>query len=476
MNAAASINSKVRDYLAEMPPQHRLTLFRAIEKARLVGAADHVQMFLLDELRVVLNSLGEDAPRALSASRIFFNAVEHYLVDERPSVKIPGRISRGTLQSIWTWIERDVATDDVKSYTAALVEEYVSKGSSENTLSENEMAGFFRQSVMRLVVQARDEAQQSPEKRRRLAAQIGDERCVQELEDVIEIMQNAQALENLRRSLPAKIDPSNPDDVGVVAATIVRAGSIGTGFAGHACILIRERMDSAAKLPRLAALAVGTPDLKIVMGSPFGALVELALSDADIAVQRVLSSFDLMEKQQQGPAALKEYHLLSRNLRATFDLDNVPCDWSRRLAELRMKISQRLERELGDLLPTLRRSVRTMRSFANRPLVKPDIIDVERSRMLIEIFDVSRLAVSELALNELVQRVRSEVESYFQAATQALIDEVRSSSGDRLVICQAYATAAVKLAESLYGQAHAAVLRKSFDVASGVTGGGRSLA
>jgi hypothetical protein len=199
-----------------------------------------------------------------------------------------------------------------------------------------------------------------------------------------------------------------------------------------------------------------------------GRIIDVVLSDIEWAAHKVLTALNRNDMRFSGAQPLRDYNILSRQLRASIDLDSQPSDWSRRLMDIRTRISARLATEIAELSPLLRRCARPLRAFSSRVPSRPDDIDVERARMLIEVFDVARLASAELALNELVARTRNDIEAYVESATTSLIDDLRADlPPERREIAIAHAVAAVRLHDALFGPARAALVRRAFENAAG---------
>jgi hypothetical protein len=467
MQDASSGKSKIRAYLAELPPATRSVLFAALERARASGTADPIHDFILAELRDVVVALGESAPRFPSPSRMFFRPVEPFLIDEVLPTKVPGRVARPALERIWAWIGEHVAQDDVRTMEFALVKGGLDRPKGDHDREIEDAADLFRTAVLRRLAPRLAEARESPETKRRIAGYVGGGRNFDELEDIYEILGSRQRLDEIAVALPDAVDPADPDHV-------VRVASIFKGLepgriAWYAAGLIADRIDGKAKLPRLAAVLVGTDDPKPIAAAPAGRLVDLALSELERLSEVVVAMLNGPRNGVSPVAQLRDYNLIARQLRAAIAVDANPCDWTRHLLAIRTRISGRLAKDLGELPVLLRRCVKPLRGFAGRPPVRPDEVDLDRACVLIELFDVARLAANELALNELVTRTRTEIEAYVDAATNALADDIRTTarSDPKRDVVLAHASSAIRIVEVLFGGPQAALLRRSYEVAAG---------
>lgn len=460
-----TVSSKLRAYLAELSPAARAMLMVGLDRARADGAADPIHDYIANALRDVVADNDETVQRVADPSRLFFAAIEDFLIDDVLPTKLTGRIARGSLDRIWTWLADHVAVDDIRALKAAIT---AARPVSDLDEDFEDTATHFRTAVMRQVSSWLAQAATSPESRRRIAGYIGGDRNFEELEDIHAIMALRPQIVTIAALLPERIDTNDPEHVAAIAAAMARAGADGGRLASYAAILVHGRVDVVARLPRIVAAALGTEDTRLIVAAPIGRIIDVVLSDIEWAQQKVLAALNSTEIGLSAAQPLREYNILSRQLRASIGLDSQPSDWSRRLMDIRTKISARLATEIAELPPLLRRCARPLRAFSSRVPTPPDEIDVDRARMLIEVFDVARLASAELALNELVTRTRNDIEAYVESATTSLTDDLRADQlPERREIAIAHAAAAVRLHEALFGAARAALVRRSFENAAG---------
>src|SRR3954447_7892960 len=109
MAASALPVDRLREYLRVLPPGARALLIGELERAVLRGDEIPGGAVLLQEVRAAVRESGERAPRIGNPARLFYKPAAPFLTDAHPERKTPGRISRGSLEPIWTWISRDLA-------------------------------------------------------------------------------------------------------------------------------------------------------------------------------------------------------------------------------------------------------------------------------------------------------------------------------------------------------------------------------
>lgn len=461
-----SKTEQIRSFIFELPADSRLSLLRALDRARLKGERDPVKDLLMDAMRDVVRHSAKEVPRVYTASRLFFEPLEDFFTNEDLPTKLPGRISRKNLGRIWMWIERDVAPNDAAAISLELLQSSLAAGMDAVVRDFGE---HFRDRILSRLQTTLGIMNATPEGRRRLAGLVGGDRALEDLEDTVAILEHDASLQALRKALPTKIEPNEPDDVATCASILARSRAVDSRLCAYAAMLIAKRVDGSARLPRLAIATAGSSMFQIVLASPGGALIDIALSDLEALVIRFEAALTGSQQfDKASPASIvREYNLLSRNLRAALDFDNERSPASVRILDLRGQISKGVTQALGELQPLLRRCAKPMRAFGNKTPTKPDAMDVDRAFMLLELFDACRLAVSELAINELIQRMRSDIEGYLDNACDSLTQELRTQTGQKQTVALEHARSASKLVEALHGKARAGVVRKSFEVASG---------
>src|SRR5579871_4579222 len=111
---------RLREYLAQLPPQSQALLMREFERAIERGEDTSVATFVLEQLRQIVRGTDEyAAPRVDDPARLVFRPLEPFLVDGN-FPRRPGQIRRLSLLSIWQWLQRDGAPEAAMQFQAAL--------------------------------------------------------------------------------------------------------------------------------------------------------------------------------------------------------------------------------------------------------------------------------------------------------------------------------------------------------------------
>src|ERR1700731_2681852 len=122
---------RLRDYLAQLPPQSQALLMREFERAIERGEDTTVATFVLEQLRKIVRGTDEEArPRTDDPARLLFRPLEPFLVDGNLPVR-PGQVRRASLLPVWQWLIRDGAPAQAREFEAALARVTASGATSD---------------------------------------------------------------------------------------------------------------------------------------------------------------------------------------------------------------------------------------------------------------------------------------------------------------------------------------------------------
>src|SRR5580692_8379357 len=107
---------RLRDYLAQLPPQSQALLMREFERAIERGENTTVATFVLELLRKIARGTDEEArPRTDDPARLLFRPLEPFLVEGNVPLR-PGQIRRAALQPVWQWLIREGAPEQAQEF------------------------------------------------------------------------------------------------------------------------------------------------------------------------------------------------------------------------------------------------------------------------------------------------------------------------------------------------------------------------
>src|SRR3984885_5732042 len=126
---------RLRDYLAQLPPQSQALLMREFERAIDRGEETTIATFVLEQLRKIARGADGDArPRTDNPTRLLFRPLEPLLVEGNVAVR-SGQIRRSSLLPVWQWLVREGAPVLASGFEAALA-----RGPESGTSPEIEAA------------------------------------------------------------------------------------------------------------------------------------------------------------------------------------------------------------------------------------------------------------------------------------------------------------------------------------------------
>src|ERR1019366_8760405 len=105
--------ARLRDYLAQLPPQSQALLMREFERALERGEDTTVATFVLEQLRKIVRGTDEETrARIDDPARLLFRPLEPFLVEGNAPVR-PGQIRRTSLLAVWQWLRSEEHTSEL---------------------------------------------------------------------------------------------------------------------------------------------------------------------------------------------------------------------------------------------------------------------------------------------------------------------------------------------------------------------------
>jgi hypothetical protein len=451
---------RLRNFLRELKPGARALLIGELERGLLRGEGISGAEMILAELRRSVRDGNSQAPRFGDPARLFFKPLEPFLVDDAADHKHRGRIARSALAPIWLWISNALMPEDARAYSEQ-VEEALLSG---DTARAEHVARVFQDRAVRAIPKRLAEIGGDERELRRLGAQIGTPRPLEDVEIVRGILDSRDGLAMLGSRLPGLIRSLAGPQLDSVQALVDSPHGAKSDLFLYSLVLVMSRLAAPWQLIRLATKAAGGDDAARIAETPYALTVNIVIDEVERRVREL--SADL--KSGRGVAVavlLKDIHDAVRGLRSELDLP-VESPWGRRLAAVRAEISKVLSAEI-ELMPG--RVRRLMRPRPAKDIVANSVLDVDEvneTEALIGFVVACRNYASELAINEVTQRTFSELQKCLDTGTRTLLDALRASSGGERSFRQSQVDAAVRFCGKVFGQEYASLLSKAAEVAS----------
>jgi hypothetical protein len=454
----AGLPERLRSYLRELPRGALTLLALELERAAARGDAIPGGEGLLEEVRGALRESGQPATRAGDPTRLFFGALEPFLINDDPAHKRPGRVARSVLTPIWSWICRDLMPAEAKTYSAEAARAAADPGACER------LARDFRKCVVAKIESALAAARADERMRRRLTGQIGTPNALEDARALLTILSAANLFAQIESRLPAQIRNLTDTQLDNVKSLLDQAVGSRPDVLPYALVLTMGRLAVPWQLIRLAVKEVETDDAIRIAGSHYAVAVTIVLSEIERTVATLKSDLD-RGATSAAASLIKIIHDCARGLRTELDLSGDSA-WARRLAAVRSDVSGVLRRQVESASGRVRRLLRLRPLSEIAPDSALDADDVDEAEALVELVGVCRLYASELAINEMTLRTYTELQQYLDTGTQSLLDSLRQAGDAERRFLQSQVDSAVRFCAKVFGPAHAAVLAKAADLAA----------
>lgn len=462
------ITSKVRLYMESLSPTARAMLVRSLRASQAAGdLPNELILAAIDGLDIAEEPIAPAAPAAAAVpaglpgepwsqrlEAAFFTPLSPFLVDEVVATHQTGRIARAHLPAIWTWIRRDVVSDDYERAIAA--------DPLDPRADVAPIARKFRRDAMARVVEVMREAGVDPKVRQKVIGHVGGEGAYRSLVDAVYVLQNEGAFANLFGQLPHNItvfDMAEPSRVADVIRASIEQVQLTLEWVAAAVL---ARTNNPAVLAHLACRLAASSDPRLVAGSRFGVLIDCLIGQLERYAALARARGNDPESRRRFVTDLRSYHEVTKNLALTLPTESVSA-WFRRLGGVRVAMSETVARVIEAAPGLVRRALRVEAAAGEIPArFDPDAYDDAEFAVRVSI--EARLAAESLAVNELVGRTRKQVETTLEVISGKLLADLKSSPVlDRRVMTDA-ADAAIRLAALVFGEDYAAVMRKSRDL------------
>ncbi|MHC2463723.1 hypothetical protein [Bradyrhizobium embrapense] len=451
---------RLKDYLAQLPPQSQALLMRELERAVERGDDVAIANLVLEQLRKIVRGAEQDEqiqPRSDDPARLLFRPLEPFLAETNFPTR-PGQLRRASLLPIWQWLAREGAPEAAREFETALAAATES-GPMEIAARKFQLAAA--EAIIKVAGPTQDE-----DDRQRALARVGPPSVVEDLLPIGLVLQAREALETLGSRLPSQIRVFSDSQI-ASAMEALKLPSLQTPqLLPFALSLIAQRLAAPWQLIRLAVKMAASDDELRVAATPYGIAVTIALHDLSFVAACLRTDikrghFDYVGDQ------LKTLHDGVRGLRTELDLRN-DSTWGRQLTSVRADTSNALQSEIDSVPGRVRRILRQRADKDITAGARIDQSEVEDAAALIDFVAVCRTYASELAINEVTLRTFSDLQHYVEQATEGLVQSLRGGEPRVRAFRQQQVKAAIRFCEVLFGHDYASLMNRAAENA--VTG------
>jgi hypothetical protein len=446
---------RLRDYLAQLPPQSQALLMREFERAIERGEDTTVATFVLEQLRKIVRGTDEQVrPRTDNPARLLFSPLEPFLVEGNVPLR-PGQIRRASLTPVWQWLVREGASDQARAFEEALSRP---DSGSAIEIAVRKLQLAAADAILKIAVRGTDQ--------RRALARVGPPDVIEDLLPIGSVLQAREAIDGLNSRLPSFLRIFGDPQIASVGEALNVPSLQTPQLLPFALSLVMQRLTAPWQIIRLAIKMAASDDEIRVAATPYGVAVSIALHDLSCLAATLRADI------RRGHFAnvtefLKTLHDGVRGLRTELDLRQDSA-WGRQLASIRADISNALQSEIDSVPGRVRRLLR-QRADKDIPAgAQLDTTEVDETAALIDFVAVCRTYASELAINEVTLRTYSDLQHYVEQSTEALVQSLRASVGKNRAYRQMQVAAAIRFCEVLFGHDYASLMSRAAENA--VTG------
>jgi hypothetical protein len=443
---------RLRDYLAQLPPQSQALLMREFERAIERGEDVAVASFVLGQLRTVVRKTDDQArPRTDDPARLTFQPLEPFLVEGSVSPR-PGQIRRASLPPIWQWLVRDGAPEAFKEFEAALAHLRESGTASELDKAVRKFQLVASETIAKIAAPA-------PGDKQRALARVGPPDVIEDMLPAGSILGAHEALDIISGRLPGYLRVLGESQIVSVTASLNVPCLQSPSVLPFALSLVMQRLSAPWQIIRLAINAAASDDEARVAATAYGVAVTMALHDLSCVVARLRAD---IKRGQFGNVAeyLKTIHDGVRGLRTELDLRN-DSPWGRQLTSIRADISNALQSEIESVPGRVRRLLRQRADKDISAASRLDPTEVDETVDLIDFVAVCRTYASELAINEVTLRTFSDLQHYVEHSTEALVRSLRAADSRARAFRQTQVKAAIRFCDVLFGHDYASLMSRA---------------
>lgn len=458
---------RLREYLKNLKPEARAMLIAELERSLLHGDESAGSGRVLQELRRLARAPEQSAPRIGEAARLFFAPLEPFLIDDRADHKHIGRIARVSLEPIWMWIGRDLIATEANELTKE-IKRALTDG---DRAKADQWVHTFHECAIQKMREAVKNVGNDEKARRRLAAQVGTPRAMDDLDTILSIFSLRFILADLPRRMPVHIRNFERDQVDHVRSVLDSAAAqTSLEIAGmrkpdvflYGAIAVMNRLEAPWQVIRMATRAAGTDEVARIAETPYAVVVKVVLNDIECLVPMLHAE---LKAGRPVVSMLKDIHDTARGLRAEMNL-SVDSPWTRQLAAMCSEVSNLLRPEIETIPGRVRRLLRPRLAADIVPGSRLDEVDVSEVEAKVDFVCACRHYAAGLALSEVTLRTFTELTQYLESATKLLLDSLRQAADEDRPYRQSQIDAAIRFTKTALGAEYAGLLAKAADVAA----------
>jgi hypothetical protein len=337
---AMALADRIQEFLQRLTPMTRGNLLTELERLETCGDEMPGSAEILAKLRAEFRKDGSPQNRAGNPSRYFFAPLEQLLVDGAPEHANSGRIQRGSLVTIWEWINRDLLPTMARDYVQKIEESI----GTNNQREARQVASTFQTKVVKYLENTLGSPDGANQTRAKLATYTASHAAYDDLARILCVLRARDALAKFNEALPASIARFDDARVSKITALLDALGKTHADAVPFGLAMVAERLKAPWQLIRLATKAAPGKNAADIAATPYAVAVSMVLDRLDD--MRTALRFALKtERVFVAKQILTDIYDMEYALQVRIDLLD-QSDWGERLRNLMSAIAVLVEAEV----------------------------------------------------------------------------------------------------------------------------------
>jgi len=337
---AMALADRIQEFLQRLTPMTRGNLLTELERLETCGDEMPGSAEILAKLRAEFRKDGSPQNRAGNPSRYFFAPLEQLLVDGAPEHANSGRIQRGSLVTIWEWINRDLLPTMARDYVQKIEESI----GTNNQREARQVASTFQTKVVKYLENTLGSPDGANQTRAKLATYTASHAAYDDLARILCVLRARDALAKFNEALPASIARFDDARVSKITALLDALGKTHADAVSFGLAMVAERLKAPWQLIRLATKAAPGKNAADIAATPYAVAVSMVLDRLDD--MRTALRFALKtERVFVAKQILTDIYDMEYALQVRIDLLD-QSDWGERLRNLMSAIAVLVEAEV----------------------------------------------------------------------------------------------------------------------------------
>ena len=455
------LKGKLSLYLSTLSDSAQNLLLRTLEKGQLEGTNDAASDLILAALKDVLQS-GEELtePEVFLETLVkeeFFRASEPFISEVDHIEKAEARISPSSVDAIWNWMKRDIATQQQANDFEIVCNNLEPQDVSKRVMAvKQELCASISQFLNKILREIGGE--------QKISNQLGGEKIFFDLKDVLASEERLAPLKPILARLPNEISSwSNPEgsEANAFVSRYIQQAPLKAAWAFSA---VSGRLTSPRLKLQLATGLAGSDDAIQVAATVYAPAVVQILADMEAYLSLFKSHLHQHSEFEKSIKYLSKWRSLAKAMETELELP-LQCPWGKAIAQMKTGLSEQLEIEIGQAAGLLRKALRAPKDSGHEAANPVLIEDAKRA---ISLFYQAERMKDSLALNGPITKIRKELDQSFEILSTSLLERTRLATGSDIEACKALGDAAASYAALLFDEDYAIAFRRQLKAAASV--------